>query len=160
VPEITVDVETYDLLRVAANAAGVSISEVVRRGVAALRGDPPPPDPDPWEEVPVYATYRGLRFDGLFVAATARLVVTTGELAGQAFSSPSAAAGAVVALVNPGRDARTNGWRLWRLAATGDYLDVLRSRRLPRTDRRPDDFSTMAPSSGSTGPEETTNPGA
>jgi len=133
VPEITVDAQTYDVLRIAANAAGVPISEIVRRGVAALRGETPPPEPDPWEEVPVYAEYRGRRFEGMFVAATARLVVTSGELAGRAFGSPSAAAGAVLAAVNPDRDARTNGWRLWRVAATGDYLDVLRTRRLPRT---------------------------
>ncbi len=132
-PEITVDAQTYDLLRVAANAAGVPISEIVRRGMAALRGETPPPESDPWEEVPVYALYRGRRFDGMFVAATARLVVTSGELAGRAFASPSAAAGAVVAAVSPGRDPRTNGWRLWRVAATGDYLDVLRTRRPPRT---------------------------
>lgn len=131
-PEIVVDAQTYDLLRIAANTAGVPISEIVRRGVSALLGEEPPADPDPWEEVPVYAEYRGRRFDGLFVAATARLVVTTGELAGQAFNSPSAAAGAVLAVVNPDRDARTNGWRLWKVAATGDYLDVLRTRR-PRT---------------------------
>lgn len=132
-PDITVDAQTYEQLRVAAIADGVPISEIVRRGVAALRGELPPPQRDPWEEVPVYAMYRGRRFDGLFVAATSRLVVTSGELAGRAFASPSAAAGAVVAAVSPERDARTNGWRLWRVADTGDYLDVLRTRRSPRT---------------------------
>ena len=131
-PEIAVDSETYELLRVAANAAGVPISEIVRRAMAALRGEAPPPEQDPWREVPVSVTYLGRRFDGLFVAATGRLVVTTGELAGRAFPSPSAAASAVIGVVNPSRDARTNGWRFWHVTENGDYLDVLRPRRRPR----------------------------
>lgn len=130
-PEIPVDVRTYDALRLAANAAGVPIEEIVRRAVAALMAATPPAEPDPWDEVAVYAEYRGRRFEGRFVPATSRLAVTTGELAGQVYDSPSAAAGAVVALVNPARDARTNGWRFWHVASTGDHLDALRAARSP-----------------------------
>ena len=128
-PEITVDAPTYEALRLAANVAGVPIGEIVRRGLAALAAANPPAEPDPWDEVPVVAEYLGRRFEGRFVPATSRLVITTGELAGRAFHSPSAAAGAVVAAVNPARDARTNGWRFWHVAETGDHLDVLRAAR-------------------------------
>ena len=135
-PDITVDDATYDALRLAANAAGVPVGEVVRRALAALAAAAPRAERDPWQEVEVYAEYRGRRVEGRFVPATARLAVTTGELAGQVFASPSAAAGAVLAALNPARDARTNGWRFWHVTSTGDHLDTLRAPQVPPTSQR------------------------
>lgn len=132
-PEITVDQATYDALRLAANAAGVTMSEIIRRALAALTAGEPPPEPDPWVDVPVYGEYRGRRVEGRFLPATSRLVVTTGSLAGQEFASPTAAATAVVALANPARASSTNGWRFWHVAESGDFLDVLRSAAHPPT---------------------------
>lgn len=126
-PKITVDAETYELLRVTAADAGLTIPELVRRLLSELLGDTPP-EPEPRDEVAVYAEYRGRRFEGTFTPATSELVVTSGELAGRAFATPSAAAGAVLRVVNPERTSRANGWLLWHVAATGEHLHVLRAR--------------------------------
>ena len=131
-PEITVDQATYDAVRLAANAAGVTLSEIVRRALAALAAAEPPAERDPWAEVPVHGEYRGRRVEGLFLPATSRLVVTTGALAGREFASPTAAATAVVALSNPERTSSTNGWRFWHVAS-GDFLDAVRSGAHPPT---------------------------
>ena len=128
-PDIPVDQATFDAVRLAANASGLTMSDVVRRALATLAAADPAPERDPWVEVPVYAEYRGRRVEGLFLPATSRLVVTTAPLAGREFASPTAAAGAVVAEVNPGRTSPTNGWRFWHVTASGEFLDVLRAVR-------------------------------
>ncbi len=130
VPQIDVDDDTYGALRIAANAAGVSVGEVVARALAALGREAPPPTPaDPWVDVPIYTEYLGQRVEAVFLPATRRVLITSGPLAGKEFATPSAAAGAVVASRNPRVNPRSNGWRFWHVTATGDYIDTVRSPR-------------------------------
>src|SRR5687767_3429214 len=79
----------------------------------------PPAVKEPWTPIEVYGEYNGERVEGKYLPATKRLTVTTGTLAGQSFKSPSGAARAVVAVLNPERTAtQTNGWRFWHDAET------------------------------------------
>jgi len=130
---IDIDDQTHAYVRFAARVASVTEAEVVARAVAAyLQEKPNPSPPDPWTPVPVYAEYRGHRVEGQFVPRTQRLVVTGEPAPGRSFKSPSGAARAVVAALNPSRESvHTNGWRFWRLVDTDDRLDVLRRRSYP-----------------------------
>lgn len=127
---VELDERTHALVRFAARLFGVSESEVVARAVQAYARERPPadrPERDPWEPVPVYAVYEGRRFEGAYLPATRRLTVTSKPFSGARFKSPSGAARAVVATVNPDREAtQTNGWNFWRLVETDERLDVLR----------------------------------
>lgn len=130
-PQIDVDQPTYDAIRIAANAAGVPMGVIVARALAAFARETPPGTADPWTEVRIYAEYLGQRVEGRFLPATRRVVLTSGPLAGRDFPSPSAAAAAVIRETNPARDARTNGWRFFHVASSGQHLDVLRSSPAP-----------------------------
>lgn len=128
---IDLDDETHTLVRFAARLFGVTESEVVARAVRALservESTSSAPGRDPWTPVDIYADYGGTRIDAQFVAATRRLTVTSGPVAGTTFTTPSAAARAVVGAVNPARaETPVNGWRFWRLAETHERLAVLR----------------------------------
>jgi hypothetical protein len=131
--EIELDDATYGLVRFAARMFKVSEAEVIARAVRELsRPDQPdaPRRQDPWEPVPVYGDYGGRRVDGLYLPATRRLTVTSEPLAGRHFKSPSGAARAVVAALNPDREStQTNGWRFWHLNSTGERLEALRRLR-------------------------------
>jgi hypothetical protein len=124
---IELDEQTHAYVRFAARVAGVAEADIVARAVAAYVEDSAPPAPDPWTPVPIHAVYREQRVDALFVPRTHRVAITSGPLEGQKFPSPSGAARAVVAALNPERGAvHTNGWRFWRLTETDDRLEVLR----------------------------------
>jgi hypothetical protein len=129
VPTIELDDRTAELVRFAARLFGVSESEVVARAVrefAASRDETVKP-PNPFAPIAIYGEYEGRRFDAEFLPATGRVTVLTEPLEGQRFRSPSGAARAVVALLNPGRSAtQTNGWRFWRLAESDARLEVVR----------------------------------
>lgn len=126
---IELDDETYQLVLFAARLFGVSESEVVARAVRALSQPDAvtAPAPDLWVPVPLYGEYEGHRVEAEYVRATRRLTVTTPPLAGQTFSTPSAAATAVIGALKPARaSAQTNGWKFWRIAATHQRLETLR----------------------------------
>ncbi|HVF05311.1 MAG TPA: hypothetical protein VNA20_10750 [Frankiaceae bacterium] len=131
---VHLDDETHAMVSFAAEVSGLSESEILASAVrryAELRGH----DADPWSPVDVYAQYDGQRVEGQYLPATRRLTVTTGPITGAAFSSPSAAARAVVNALKPDRaDTPTNGWKFWRLVDTNERLDVLRQ-RAPKTSR-------------------------
>jgi hypothetical protein len=130
VASIEIDDRTRDMIRFAAKVAGIGESDVVARAVEAYCRAPSeaePPPRDLWTEVAVYARYQGTRVEGRFLPATRRLTVTTEPLKGRAFNSPSGAAAAVVAAVNPDRNTiHTNGWTFWRVTATDAPLVALR----------------------------------
>lgn len=137
VPPIDVDARTYAHVRFAARMAGVSEATIVARAVAVFV-DEGRADRDPWEPVQIFGEYADAQVDGLYVPATRRVTITSEPLAGERFRSPSGAARAVVLAINPGRRAtQTNGWRFWRIAATGDRLDVLRERHRAGPPPRP-----------------------
>jgi hypothetical protein len=136
VRQIEVDEQTYEVIRLAALVAGISEADVVARAVRALpsgRGDVPAVPPDPWVDVDIYAVYQGRRVEARFLPATRRVTLTSGPLAGRTFPTPSTAAAAVVAEVNPDRGSPTNGWRFWRVVATNAHLDSIRSTAPPKS---------------------------
>lgn len=127
---VEVDRRTYELVLFAARMFGVSPSEVVARAVRAFidAGEATTrPVTDPWTPIAVHGEYEGQRVEGQYVTATRRLIVTTPPLEGESFKSPSGAATAVVAALNPQRArAHTNGWRFWKITDTDERLEVLR----------------------------------
>ncbi len=134
-PTVELDDETHALVRFGAGLLGLSEAEFVARAVRAMSGSQSAPQParelplrhDPWQPIELYGDYEGHRVGAQYLAATGRLTITTEPLAGQAFPSPSAAARAVIAALNPARAAtQANGWRFWRIAATRERLDSLR----------------------------------
>ncbi|WP_189194125.1 DUF4357 domain-containing protein [Micromonospora fulviviridis] len=135
--QIDVYDDTYDRLRFAAKVFGVSIAEVVERmvqthdgpQVGAVKPEQPAP-PTQTHEVPVHVVYQNIRIQGLFEPDTNLLRITTGDLAGRTYSSPSAAAIAVVEKMNPGRAfPQTNGRTFWVVDSTGKTLRSILGKR-------------------------------
>jgi hypothetical protein len=131
---IEVDDATYEFIAFAARTMGVSEAAIVERAVATLRAPSPLPEAtratgpaiDRWADRAIHADYRGARVTARFLPATRRVTLTSEPLAGKAFGSPSAAATAVVAALNAGREmTRVNGLRFWKDDATGARLDAL-----------------------------------
>lgn len=138
--QIDVSDETYDRLRFAAQVFGVSITEVVERMVQPHRAtgaesaSPEPPEAaeqaQQAQQVPVHVVYQNTRIQGLFEPDTNLLKITTGDLAGHTYSSPSAAAIAVVEKMNPGRAfPQTNGRTFWVVDSTGKTLRSILGKR-------------------------------
>ncbi len=94
---------------------------------------PEPPEPEPAKKsrtVSVRAFYEGVWTEGVFEIDSQRLSITSGELEGQMFKSPSGAAMEVVRLLNPTVHPNRNGWTFWTTADSGQLLESLRQRRL------------------------------
>ena len=129
-PHVELDEHTYDLIMFAARAAGVSPGTIVARLVEEMRSVPAATRPERAPaggeaERPIYAMYRDEEVRAVYHPATRRVRIVSGTLEGRAFRTPSAAAGAVVAAMNPGRQmGRINGLRFWRDAATGARLEA------------------------------------
>jgi len=136
--QIEVDAATYDKLAFAARIAGISVSEVVGRLIAAgcesrgaPGGSPAPSEPRTDTAIGVYVVYKDHRVDGTLDLATERLRITKGpvNLAGREFRSPTQAAMETVKVLNPERERpETNGWRFWKDASTGRIIDQIRGR--------------------------------
>ena len=127
---IELDEQTHALVRFAARMFDVSEADVVARAVRELARETTEaarPPRDPWTPVVVYGEYDGTRVEGQYLPATRRLTVSSAPVAGAKFKSPSGAARAVIAALNPSRSAaQTNGWRFWHLRETDERLEVLR----------------------------------
>lgn len=131
--EIELDAQTRSTIQFAARLMECSPAEVIRRLVAAWSAELAPSDsgiegPSQLSDkgVPVHAVYRGKRSAGVFRPGTRTLEIVSGPGLGQ-YNSPSAAAGAVLKEVNPGRNPNTNGWRFWRLDSNGYELKAIRN---------------------------------
>ncbi|MEU4397849.1 hypothetical protein [Micromonospora orduensis] len=130
---VEVDEETYGRLAFAAGLFGVSVGEVIARlvdraGVNVTDG--PAVDSVDEPDVPVHVIYRGERIAGVFERSSGRLRVTSGDLAGQVFPSPSAAAIGVVERLNPERrNPQTNGRLFWIVDSTQQPLRSIMGRR-------------------------------
>lgn len=79
-------------------------------------------------EVPIYCIYKGVRTEGVYFPDTKGILITTGPLAGTRKKSPSGAACAVVAEASPNIRNERQGWRFWKVTATGEDLQELRYR--------------------------------
>ncbi len=128
---VKLDDRQHEHVRFAARLFGVTEAEVVARAVRHYAREVPAPGrpgDDPAVPVHVYGEYEGRRVEGTYLPATRRLTVTGEPLPGREFTTPSGAAKAVVAALNPARSGapQTNGWRFWHLAETGERLEVLR----------------------------------
>lgn len=134
-PDVTVDSETYERLRLAARVARISVPEVIRRLADEAAG----PDVisrdamnaaagSAW--VPVFTRYQRRDITGELDPSTGRVRVTAGALDGKTFDTPSAAAMAVIRLLNPERSSpHTNGWRFWKDTASRRPIGDLYQRR-------------------------------
>jgi hypothetical protein len=123
--------EDANLIRRAANAAGVDEMVLVACAVQALAAAVRPIRQSREErplsdEVELYAVYRHVHVKAVYFPATRLVKITDGPLAGRTFRTSSAAAGAVVEQVTSGRPmSRRSGPRFWRVTATGERLEVL-----------------------------------
>ncbi|MEV7063698.1 hypothetical protein AB0N97_12975 [Streptomyces collinus] len=123
-PSIELDEQTHEKVVFAARLMACTPSHVVRRLVESW--STPEESDEGQDGVRVHAVYRGERIQGLFHPDTRALTVTRGPRAGQSFSSPSAAAMAVIRELNPDRSPNSNGWLFWRVTSSGDELKSLR----------------------------------
>jgi len=121
---IELDDQTYGKVLFAARLMGCSPAEVIRRLVDSWSTAEDSGDQS--EHVAVHAVYRGRRAEGAFDPATRTLTVTSGPGEGTSYSSPSAAAMAVIQALNPDRSPNANGWTFWRVTSSGEDLKALR----------------------------------
>src|SRR2546421_11218425 len=112
---IEVDEQTYLVITVAAQVAGRTPGEVVRRlltdatdrSSAAGYGEKSPPQ-DPalahlTKEIGIYAFYLRRRIEAVLDPVRETVRITSGPLAGELFDSPSAAGIKLVETLNPNR---------------------------------------------------------
>lgn len=129
-PAIPLDSGTHRQVKLLARAWRISEGGAIARLVEQFQAGPvddnsahTDTNADP---VPIHATYEGTRVDAVFDAATERVEILKGPLAGQAFKSPSGAAIAVVRSLNPQVQPNRNGWSFWVVNDTGHILQTLR----------------------------------
>ena len=125
-PQITIDNDTHQRLKLAARVAGVNIADVIRilTNEGQIDRSLTPSEVDSrW--VAIYSSYKNSNITAEFNRNTGAIRITSGKLDGKEFSAPSSAAIAVVQSVNPGReDPHTNGWRFWKDKRTRRSLDA------------------------------------
>ena len=128
---IEVDEETKRTVAFAAQMAGVSEAEIMRRLIALPTATPGDSSPDR-DGVPIFADYEGHRTRAMYFAP-ARVEIVDGPLRGQSFKTPTGAARAVVRQYNPKVNDNRNGWGFWQLDNGGPRA-WLQSIRPPATD--------------------------
>jgi negative regulator of replication initiation len=114
---IEVDGETKRTVAFAAQMAGVSEGEIVRRLVVASTDRAEPPATGS-AGVPIYADYEGFRTRALYFAP-ARVEIIDGPLKGTSYRTPTGAARAVVRQYNSKVNDNRNGWGFWQLDHDG-----------------------------------------
>lgn len=126
--ELNLDPETTHRLNFAARVMNCSPADVVRRLVDSWSEGSVDVPADPDSGPAIFAVYAGTRVEGHFNPATRGVRLTTPPWERQDFKSPSAAASAVISVLNPDRSANSNGWSFWKLAANGHELKSVRDR--------------------------------
>lgn len=125
---IELDAQTASTIRFAAETAGISPGEVVRR---LLERSLPPvqasPSTDATAGVPIHAVYEGRRTSGHYDLDTRSVTIDDGPLAGRRYKSPSGAAIAVVSHYRPGVNPSRNGWSFWTVTDSGRSLSSVRT---------------------------------
>lgn len=136
-PSIDIEQSTYDRLVVTARLLDQPVGNVVTLLLDRLTGDAPPGQNPPVAaatartvpgggDLPVHALYKGQRVEGAFSPDTLELQVDSAPWSGRRFSSPTAAAQAVVSQYGSDRQSpNTNGRRFWKVTRTGNDLRSL-----------------------------------
>lgn len=127
--QLSVADDMYEQVILLARAWATSPSDVLRRLLREFRGSEDRPAEPTEEGIAVHAIYAGTRTEGSFDPRTQSLTITTGPLASQTFGTPSGAAVALVATLNPEVNPNRNGWSFWVQSANGDRLRAIRSPR-------------------------------
>lgn len=126
---VSVSSDAYRQIMLLCRAWNTTPSTVVDRVLADYARGPEPrrlaPVPPP-SFVHVHARYEGVRVDGIFDRASRGLTITTGDLEGKEFKSPSGAAMALVRHLNPDVHNNRNGWDFWTVTDSGLPLKTLR----------------------------------
>src|SRR5580692_4489789 len=102
--------DVYEQVALLSRAWAVAPSEVIRRLLAEFTKGGEREPLSRGSTVAVHAVYAGKRTDGNYDPVTKSLTITTGALAGRTFKSPSGAAVALVAALNPSVHPNRNGW--------------------------------------------------
>ncbi|WP_082376133.1 hypothetical protein [Nocardiopsis sp. NRRL B-16309] len=133
-PYVEVSQDTDRQLALLARWEKSSKGEVIARLLTRLTvAEEPSGSANEDARVPVYARYKKQRVEGWFDPATRRLGIVSPPWDGHVFDDPSPAAGAVVERANSllprGERVSTsrNGWVFWRVAATGEKIETLRT---------------------------------
>ncbi|WP_019931162.1 DUF4357 domain-containing protein [Nocardia sp. BMG111209] len=128
--QIEVSKETYERVAFAAKMADSSPGRVVEKLVADAYASAPSPaiSNETGTGLPVHAVYEGHRVEGRFDTATSQITITSGNLTGQTFKTPSAAARAVVGDLNPRVSGARNGWSFWMLDDGSGSLQTVRNK--------------------------------
>jgi len=134
-PDVSLDLETYERLQLAARVARISIPAVIRRlasEVGDLSGSPLADGARSqlgW--IPVFTGYQRQDVAAEFELSSGRIRIASGNLKGKVFDTPSAAAMAVIQDLKPDRRSpHTNGWRFWKDLRTRRPIgDVYERRR-------------------------------
>ena len=124
--QMTVADDVYEQVALLARAWAIAPSDVIRRLLTEFSRGGEQADGLPLNEVAVHAVYAGMRTDGLYDPVTKALSITSGVLAGRTFKSPSGAAVALVAALNPSVHPNRNGWWFWVRSDTGELLKTMR----------------------------------
>jgi hypothetical protein len=128
--QLSVADDVYEQVTLLARAWATSPSDVLRRLLNEFRGAEAPPAAPTEDRIAVHAIYAGTRTEGSYDPRTQSLTITTGPLAGQAFSTPSGAAVALVATLSPDVNPNRNGWSFWVQSANGERLQAIRPPRV------------------------------
>jgi hypothetical protein len=119
--------DVYEQVLLLSRAWAVAPGEVIRRLLAEFSKGGEQEPLQRGSEVAVHAIYAGKRTDGSYDPATKSLTITTGPLTGRSFKSPSGAAVALVAALNPSVHPNRNGWWFWMRSDTGELLKTIRN---------------------------------
>jgi negative regulator of replication initiation len=114
---VEVDESTKRTLAFAAQMAGVSEGEIVRRLVAASTARSSEPVEEP-EGIRIFADYAGHRTHALYFAPS-RVEIIDGPLNGTSHRTPTGAARAVVRRYNSAVNDNRNGWGFWQIDQDG-----------------------------------------
>lgn len=116
-PMIEVDSDTKRAVSFAAQMAGVTEGEIMRRLIAASIDRHQESTTAP-EGRPICADYAGHRTRALYFAPM-RVEIIDGPLKGTSYKSPTGAARAVVRHYNSKVNDNRNGWGFWQLDQDG-----------------------------------------
>ncbi len=129
-PTIEADDHTAAALQLAADTAGISEAEVVRRLIKRHRPEAAPKgDRAASATVAVFALYEGHRTTATYEPATHRVTITEGPLAGESYKSPSGAAISVVTHYRPSVNPSRSDLTFWTVSSSGELLQTLRRQR-------------------------------